>query len=82
MELRKITERALRTYDENNVETEIVESVEYHVFDQTGTRIGNITCRKDSAYLNLDIKSDSIKNGLRRIASILNATIDEEGGEA
>ncbi len=82
MELRKITERALRTYDENNAATETVESADYVIFDDNGNNIGNMTAYGYSASLNLNVPATSITEGVQKIASILNAKVNEEGGEA
>ena len=82
MKLKKTSERALRTYDENNVATETVESAEYVIFDDNGNNIGNMTAYGYSASLNLNVPATSITEGVQKIAQILNATVDEEGGAA
>lgn len=82
MKLKKTNERALRTYDENNVATETVESADYVVFDDNGNNIGNMTAYGHGASLNLNVPATSITEGVQMITQILNATVDEEGGAA
>lgn len=82
MKLKKTNERALRTYDENNVATETVESADYVVFDDNGNNIGNMTAYSYGASLNLNVPATSITEGVQMITQILNATVDEEGGAA
>lgn len=82
MKLKKTNERALRTYDENNVATETVESADYVIFDDNGNNIGNMTAYGYSASLNLNVPATSISEGVQKIASILNANVYAEGGEA
>lgn len=82
MKLKKTNERALRTYDENNIATETVESADYVVFDDNGKSIGNMTAYGYSASLNLNVPATSITEGVQKIAQILNVIVDEEGGAA
>lgn len=81
MKLRKINERAERNYDAEGVMTERVTSATYKVVDDNGVEVGTVNCWPERADLGIAVQSQTVEEGVERIASMIGATIAEEGGE-
>lgn len=79
MELRKKNEHVSRIYGEDGVMTEKVDSAEFDVLDDNGTRIGNATCREYNVDVNLSLPASSFKEAEQKTKAIFGI---EEGGEA
>lgn len=81
MKLRKLNEYFVRSYKEQGDTTTRVNAVDYSVIDNEEKTIGNASCYGGSANLTLNITTNSVEEGVQKLAEMLNATI-EEGGEA